>query len=237
MNTKLAIVSDLEAVARSHVATDEAIRHSAAALGLAVESRWVGTAGLAGSDAAQELAKFNGIWIGPGSPYVSMDGALNAIRFARERGIPLFGTCGGFQHIIIEYARNVLGFADAEHEESSPQASRLFISRLVCSLAGRTMDITLVPDSMLARIYGRTNVREDYYCNFGVNPEYIPALTSGALKVVASDEEGAVRAVELAGHPFLVGTLFQPQLSSTSAHPHPVVSAFVKECASGARTA
>ncbi len=231
MTMKLAIVSDLDASARSHVATDEAIRHSASALGLAVESRWVGTAGLAVSDVAQELAKFNGIWIGPGSPYASMDGALNAIRYARERGIPLFGTCGGFQHIIIEYARNVLGYADAEHEESSPQASRLFISRLACSLAGRMMDITLAPDSMLARVYGRSGVREEYYCNFGVNPEYIPALTSGALKVAASDQEGTVRAVELAGHPFFVGTLFQPQLSSTAAQPHPVVSAFVKACA------
>jgi CTP synthase (UTP-ammonia lyase) len=234
MTTSLAIVSDLDAAARSHVATNDAIRHSAAALGLAVKAEWVGTVELAGPEGAKRLARYDGIWIGPGSPYVSMDGALLAIRPGRERGIPLLGTCGGFQHIILEYARNVLGFADAEHEESSPQASRFFISRLACSLVGRTMTISLVPGSMLAGIYGSTSVREDYFCSFGVNPEYVSTLQSGALKVVASDDEGAVRAVELSGHPFFVGTLFQPQLSSTASRPHPVVSAFIKACA-GAR--
>jgi CTP synthase (UTP-ammonia lyase) len=160
-----------------------------------------------------------------------MEGALSAIRLARERGIPLLGTCGGFQHIILEYARDVLGFTDAEHEESAPQASRLFISRLACSLAGRTMTIALPPDSMLARIYGQSSVQEEYLCNFGVNPDYVDIVRSGGLKVAGQDAEGTIRAVELPGHPFFVGTLFLPQLGSTPSHPHPVVSAFVKACA------
>ena len=127
--------------------------------------------------------------------------------------------------------RNVLGLADAEHEESAPQASRLFISRLACSLTGRTMTIALRPGSMLADIYGHTSVQEQYLCNFGVNPEYVDTLSSGGLKVVGSDAEGAVRAVELSGHPFFVGTLFLPQLASTASKPHPLISAFVRACA------
>jgi CTP synthase (UTP-ammonia lyase) len=159
-----------------------------------------------------------------------MSGALSAIRMARERRIPLLGTCGGFQHILLEYARHVLGFPDAEHEESDPQASRLFISRLTSSLFGRTMSITLQPDSLVARSYGRTKTQEQYRCNFGVNPEYDDLLRSSALRVVGSDDEGVVRIVELADHPFFVGTLFIPQLTSSSSAPHPLVSGFLKAC-------
>jgi len=228
MLTKLAIVADFDSGSKSHKATDEAIAHSAAGLGSGFDSRWVATPELARPDGLERLAEFAGIWIGPGSPYASIEGALGAIRIARERGIPLLGTCGGFQHIILEYARNVLGFGDAEHEESAPEASRLFISRLACSLVGRTMTLTLDPGSNLAGIYGHTTVQEQYLCNFGVNPEYVNTLRSGALKTVASDAEGAIRAVELPGHPFFVGTLFLPQLASTMAQPHPLISAFLR---------
>ena len=227
MITSLAIVADFDSGSRSHIATNNAIAHSAAALGLAVEPRWVGTAELTRPEGLTRLAEFSGIWIGPGSPYVSMEGALSAIRLAREREIPLLGTCGGFQHIILEYARHILGFPDAEHEETAPGASRLLISRLACSLVGRTMTITLDPRSLVARIYGRTRVQEQYLCNFGVNPDYLDTLRSGALRVVGADAEGTVRAVELPGHPFFVGTLFLPQHGSTQSEPHPLVSAFV----------
>src|SRR5439155_11040585 len=147
---------DFDSGSRSHAATNDAVAHSAADLGVSVQPEWIGTAELAGAGGQKRLADFSGMWIGPGSPYASMEGALSAIRIARERGIPLLGTCGGFQHIVLEYARNVLGFAEAEHEESAPNASPLFISRLACSLAGRTMTISLQPDSMLARVYGRS---------------------------------------------------------------------------------
>jgi CTP synthase (UTP-ammonia lyase) len=159
-----------------------------------------------------------------------MSGALSAIRMAREQQIPLLGTCGGFQHIILEYARNVLGFAEAEHAETDPQASQLFISQLTCSLVGRTMSISLRPDSLVARSYGRTKIQEQYRCNFGVNPEYEDVLRSRSLRVVGSDDEGVVRVVELAGHPFFVGTLFVPQLISMTSAPHPLISEFIKAC-------
>ena len=83
---------------------------------------------------------------------------------------------------------------------------------------------------MLQKIYGRSVVQEEYLCNFGVNPAFVDTLRASALKVVGSDAEGAVRAVELPEHPFFVGTLFLPQHSSTAARPHPVVSAFISAC-------
>ena len=230
MHAPLTVIADFDSTSRSHVATNDAIAHSAAALGTAIAPQWVGTAELTGGEGVKRLTGVRGIWIGPGSPYASMDGALAAIQFARERGIPLLGTCGGFQHIILEYARNVLGFAGAEHEETAPQASPLFISRLACSLVGRTMTINLTANSTLAGIYGRTSVEEEYLCNFGVNPEYVDTLRSRALKVVASDSEGAMRAVELPAHAFFIGTLYLPQHRSTPSHPHPLVTAFLQAC-------
>lgn len=230
MTEFLAIVGDFDPGSRSHAATNSAIGHCSAVLGLPVEHRWVGTEELSEPEGIERLTDCHGIWIAPGSPYRSMEGALSAIRMAREGGIPLLGTCGGFQHIILEYARDVLGFADAQHEETAPQASRLFISRLACSLAGRGMSIRLQPDSLVARAYGRTIAEEQYLCSFGVNPDYVDTLRSGALRIVGSDDEGVVRAVELSGHPFFVGTLFVPQMTSTQAVPHPLILGFVRAC-------
>lgn len=96
---KIAIVGDYNAGYQSHSATSDAVDHSSTALGLAVDHRWIGTDDLARPEGATRLAEFGGFWIAPGSPYKSMSGALSAIRMARERQIPLLGTCGGFQHI------------------------------------------------------------------------------------------------------------------------------------------
>ncbi len=63
-----------------------------------------------------QLTQVDALWCSPGSPYLSLDGALNGIRFARERGWPIIGTCAGFQHIVLEYARNVIGIKDAAHQ-------------------------------------------------------------------------------------------------------------------------
>jgi CTP synthase (UTP-ammonia lyase) len=233
MKASLAIVGDFNSNNSSHIATNDAILHSSAALGISVESHWVGTEELAAPDGVSRLRGFDGVWIAPSSPYRSMEGALSAIRTARECRIPLLGTCGGFQHIILEYARNVLGFADAEHEESNPNASRLFISRLACSLVGRSMIVRFQPGSLVAQLYGQTSAQEQYFCNFGVNPAYTEKLRSGPLRIVGSDDEGVARVVELAGHPFFVGTLFIPQLTSTPTVPHPVVSGFLQACLPG----
>jgi CTP synthase (UTP-ammonia lyase) len=232
MRHPIAIIADFQATSKSHLATNEALTHSALALDLTVEACWINTGELAQPAGLERLREFDGLWIGPGSPYASTNGVLAAIRMAREARIPLLGTCGGFQHIVLEYGRNVMGLSDAQHEEGSPGASRLLISRLACSLAGRTMTITLDPSSILAGIMGSTAVQEEYLCNYGVNPEYEEVLRSARdLRVVASYEEGAVRAVELTGHPFFIGTLFLPQHRSLPGSPHPLVTAFMRTCA------
>jgi CTP synthase (UTP-ammonia lyase) len=225
---QIAIVGDYNPHNETHVATDAAIGHAAAALACDVRAEWLGTSQLAGREAAT-LAAYDGIWIGPGSPYRSMDAALAAIRFARENSRPLIGTCGGFQHIVLEYGRNVLGFQDAQHAETDPYASTLFITKLPCSLAGKRLEIRLTPGSLAANLYGQQCVDERFYCNFGLNPEYQRELVAAGLRVTGVDEAGAARIVEIATHSFFLGTLFVPQALSTAEQPHPLVVGFIRQ--------
>jgi CTP synthase (UTP-ammonia lyase) len=130
--------------------------------------------------------------------------------------------------MILEYARNALGFVDAQHAEYDPYASELFITQLECSLVGRELVVALQPGSRIARIYGTLEAREQYYCNFGVNPERLAELQRGELRVTGSDADGEVRVVELPKHLFYIGTLFVPQLRSRIERPHPLITAFVR---------
>jgi CTP synthase (UTP-ammonia lyase) len=222
--SRIAILGEFDPAFPPHKATNDALAHTATTLGVDVDARWVSTADVT----IEAIQAYSGIWVAPGSPYKSLANTLTAIRHAREQRIPCFGTCGGCQHIIVEYARNVLGFRDAQHAEYDPYASELFVSELECSLAGRELRVALAPGSRIARIYGATEAVEQYYCNFGVNPDKVPLLRKGRLQITGSDAEGEVRVVELPDHPFFVGTLFVPQMRSTPERPHPLVTAFIR---------
>ncbi|MEL6158717.1 MAG: CTP synthase [Cyanobacteria bacterium J06627_32] len=224
MKPLVVILGEYSPMFKPHAATDAAIAHACKRLSLSINSKWVST-----EDISRPLLEtVSGIWVAPGSPYKNMDKTLEAIRYARENHVPCLGTCGGFQHIILEYARNVLCYKDAQSQENDPYASQLFISQLVCSLAGRTMRLKFQKGSQISRIYSSLSAEEEYYCNFGVNPEYVSTLTSSSLSIVGSDDEGEVRVIEIPTHPFFVGTLFVPQTRSKPDMPHPVVTAFLK---------
>jgi CTP synthase (UTP-ammonia lyase) len=227
MTKSIALLGEYTPTFSPHVSTTAAIEHSRKVLGADVDAEWVSTKNIN----QKLLARHSGIWVTPGSPYKSMEKTLQAIRYARENNIPCLGTCGGFQHIIIEYARNVLGFQDARHAEYDPYASKLFISRLACSLAGREMQLNFTPGSQVAEIYGSLSATEHYYCNFGVNPDCVHELTKGPLKISGSDIEGKIRVIEYPGHPFFIGTLFVPQTRSSPGKPHPLVTAFLQAVA------
>src|ERR1035441_10635045 len=139
--------------------------------------------------AATRVSGFSGLWCVPASPYRSMEGALLAIRYARESGVPFLGTCGGFQHAVIEYARNVLGWAGAEHAETAPDAARAVISLLECALVETSGVVRFVPGSRIASAYGATEVREGYRCHYGLNAMFHSALLAGPLHAAAEDEE------------------------------------------------
>jgi CTP synthase (UTP-ammonia lyase) len=222
----VAVIGDFDDTFTPHLATDDALRHAAAHLGVAVDIRWLATEALE-SDLA-DLRTAGALLCAPGSPYRSLPGALRALRHGREHGVPTLGTCGGCQHIVIEYARNVLGFADAQHAEYDPYASRLFVTELACSPAGQTMPVTLVPGSTAALLYGEEKTEERYYCNFGLNPEHQRALHEGGLRVSGTDENGEARVLELPGHPFYLATLFVPQARSAPDRPHPLITGLLE---------
>lgn len=222
--TRIALLGEFDAAFPPHPATTAACSHSAGVLRERITATWISTE----HATLESLRDVSGVWIAPGSPYRNLPNTLAAIRYAREKGIPCLGTCGGFQHIILEYARNVLGFQDAQHAEYDPYASDLFVTRLDCSLAGRELMIALAPESRVARIYAAHEAREQYYCNFGINPDKTELLRSGELQITGADAEGEVRVVELPAHPFLIGTLFVPQLRSSPERPHPLVTAFLR---------
>ncbi|MEV4115234.1 hypothetical protein [Nonomuraea sp. NPDC049695] len=218
---RVAVIGDRDPAFPPHLATDDALRHAAAHLGVRVDVRWLATEALE-SDLA-EVKAADVLWCAPGSPYRSLRGALTALRHGREHRVPTLGTCGGCQHMVIEYARHVLGYEDAQHAEYDPYASTLFISALTCSLAGKTMPVTLAAGSQVAALYGRTEVEEEYYCNFGLDPRRQGALHEGGFAVTGVDGDGEARVLEIPGHPYYVATLFVPQVRSRPEAPHPLV--------------
>ena len=205
-----------------------------------IEPVWLSTSTLA-TDGVQRLAGFAGLWCVPASPYASMEGALTAIRYARQNHVPFLGTCGGFQHALLEYARNVLGLTEADHAESNPSASLPLIARLACSLVEQEDRIFLQEGSRTRRIYGVAEIKEPYRCSFGLNPRHEAAFDDGGLRFTGRDLGGEVRVFELAEHPFFIGTLFQPERSALRGQAHPLISAYVRallsSCPSSRRAA
>jgi CTP synthase (UTP-ammonia lyase) len=225
----IGVIGDYDPDHPVHPATTDGVAHAAKALGITADVTWVGTDGV--GDPAATLAGFDGVFVAPGSPYRSLDGALAAIAHARTAGMPLLGTCAGLQHVVLEYARNVLGVAGAQHAEYDPDADDLFVTPLSCSLAGQVMDVTLVAGTRAAAAYGTGTATERYYCNFGLNPDRLGELEAGGLRVSGTDASGEVRVVELSDAAFYLATLFVPQASSTPDRPHPLVTAFVRAAA------
>lgn len=229
---QIGLIGDYNAQVLAHQAIPKALDLAAQALERPIHTHWLSTDTIID---AQCLAGFDGLWCVPGSPYRSMDGALLAIRHAREHQLPFLGTCAGFQHAVIEYARHVLGWADAEHAETAPQAARPVIALLECALVEVTDTLHLRAGTRLARAYGgAAQATEGYRCRYGLNPQFHAALEGGGLRVSALDAAGEVRAMELDQHPFFVVTLFQPERAALQGRLPGLVSAFAQACSRAA---
>lgn len=225
---KIAIIGEFDSNFRPHVATNEALEHVRAFLKEEFQVAWVSTEYVE-KNFEEVIRKYQGFWIAPGSPYKSMLGALKLIEYARVHQKPTLGTCGGFQHMAIEFARNVLNIEDAEHAEYDPYASRLVVNPLSCDLKGEPLQIDLIhSDSKVYQIYGTDKIQEKYYCNFGLNPEYQEDFDKKGFRVVGSDEHQEARILELDKHSFFVATLFVPQDNSSFEKPHKLVLEFIR---------
>ena len=227
MTIRIALVGDFKQAVIAHQAIPKALQIAADHLGAIIQYDWIATERLA-SDAVHILEGYDGIWCVPASPYNSFDGALNAIRYVRERDVAFLGTCGGYQHAVLEYARNVLGFVDAANAEIDPDAKLPLIAPLVCALIDQDGAIKLAKDSLIRTHYSSAEINETYRCSYGLNPDYAGLLDGQDLVISAWDENGDPRAVELRSARFFIGTAFQPERSALRGETHPLITAFVR---------
>jgi CTP synthase (UTP-ammonia lyase) len=167
---------------------------------------------------------------------------LKGIEFACRRDWPFLGTCGGFQYAFLEFARNVLGIADADSAENNSGSKNIVVYPVAFAvpngkgdapkLSGAIAEIRLRPGSYLHTYYGdKEVVTEEFFCNFEINPDFEWTTVKAGFQVVARGPQGETRAIESPTHRFYLATLFQPQRSSTEKNPHPLALAFVQAAA------
>lgn len=225
---RIALVGDRSPTVGSHVRIPKLLTALAERDGLVLDAYWIPT-----EDAA-EVSGFDAVWLMPGSPYRSEAGALAAVRTAREQGIPFLGTCAGFQHALLEFARDVCGLTQVVNAETSPDAEELLIVPMACSLVGHEGLVRVTPGSVAERILGADRTVGRYHCSFGFNAAYVDVLSSHGLHFSGTDEAGEIRIAELPDHPFFVATLFQPELDGDGSRPHPIIRAFAAAAVSHA---
>jgi CTP synthase (UTP-ammonia lyase) len=239
---RLALVGDRSPTVQSHARIPRLLAALAERDGLPLDAYWIPTKdGLDGLDGYGGHGGFDGfdaVWLLPGSPYRSEAGALAAVRAAREHGIPFLGTCAGFQHALIEYARGVCGLTGARHGENDPGAPNPMIGPLACSLVGHEGEVRIAPGSLAERVLGAERSVERYHCAYGaLNPRYEDTLRDHGLAFTGTDADGTIRIAELPGHPFFLATLFQPELAGDGSRPHPIIRALAAAAARHAAAA
>jgi CTP synthase (UTP-ammonia lyase) len=220
----VALVGDRSPSVRAHARIPQLIDALRRRDGVVLDPYWIPS-----TEAHENLEGFDGIWVVPGSPYASAEGAIAAAGAARKRGIPFLGTCGGFQHAVLMLARDLAAIPAAAHAEYGPDGE-LVIVALECSLVGHEGAIAYAPGTLMRRILGTDRSVERYHCSYGLDPAYLERLTEAGVVFSAHDDAGDVRALELGDHPFFLGTLFQPELAGDGTRAHPVIRAFADAC-------
>jgi CTP synthase (UTP-ammonia lyase) len=229
MNTqpvRIALIGDYSPAVTAHRAIDASFQLAGQQLPLVTQWRHTSTL-----TRGQALDNVHGFWCVPASPYANTEGALWAIEWARTRRLPFLGTCGGFQHALLEIARHALG-QDAAHAELDPEARDPLIAPLACALVEKSEEIQPVPSARgrFAQWYGPPR-REGFHCSYGLNPRHESMLATAGVEIAARGATGEVRAIELLAHPFFIATLFQPERAALHGELHPLVRAFVTACA------
>ena len=221
---KIGLVGDHNEEVTAHRAIPVALDLSSRDLSTNLEIQWINSEDIPRFD----LGSFSGLWCIPASPYKSMENVLQVINFARNEDLPFLGTCGGFQHAALEFARNALGFAHADNGEVNSNAKMPLISALVCKLIEVTDQIQLEGNSKVAGIYGSNLVSEEYRCGFGVNREYLPIFDGSEMMFTGFDAEGDPKVLEIKKNKFFIGTAFQPERVALKNLSHPIVRAFLE---------
>lgn len=185
----------------------------------------------------EQLAGMDGIIIAPGFGHRGVDGKYVAIKWCREHNIPTFGICLGMQCMVIEYARNVLGMADANTTEIDERTKHNVIDLMEeqksVTEKGGTMRLgaykcTLRPDSLAAKAYGTTSVNERHRHRFEFNEKYRQKFEAAGMQCVGENPvTHLVEVVEIPTLRWFMGTQYHPEYSATVLHPHPLFLSFI----------
>ncbi len=233
---RIAIVGKYVNLRDAYLSVVEALRHAGFHHGAKVEISWVASDDLA-EGGREVLERAHGILVPGGFGVRGVEGKVEAIRYARERGVPFLGICLGLQCAVIEFARNVCGLEGANSSEFDPATPHPVIDLLpeqknVTELGGSmrlgAQPCHLVPGTRAAAAYGEQVVYERHRHRYEVNPAYHEELTRHGLVFSGLSPDGRlVEIVELSDHPFFVAGQFHPELRSRPTRPHPLFRGFV----------
>lgn len=222
----------------SYKSIAEAFIHAGAANNTKVNVKWIHSEKLTEENIEEELAGLDGILVAPGFGSRGISGKIKSVRYARENNIPFFGICLGMQCAVIEFARNVLGYADAHTTEIAADSKHPVISMMEeqknISNLGGTMRLgaykcELKPNSKSHSAYNSEVILERHRHRFEFNNDYIDEFeANGMIATGKNPETGLVEIVEIPSHPWFVGAQFHPEYKSTVANPHPLFVGFIK---------
>jgi CTP synthase len=235
---RIAVVGKYTDLHDAYKSVQEALIHGGIAHDARVRIEWVASDQFTDQAAAGEaLEGFDGLLVPGGFGERGVEGMIEAIRWAREHGLPFFGICLGLQVAIIEFARNVCGLEDVNSTEFQPDCETpviaLMASQREVSSMGGTMRLgayaaRLRPGSKVAQAYGTNEISERHRHRWEVSNAYRDVLAEFGLRLsVQSPDGGLVEVIELPDHPWFLGCQFHPELKSRPTRPHPLFAAFV----------
>ncbi len=232
------IVGKYVALPDAYLSVAEALRHGAAAHDLRLDLRWIPSDELTGLLADTYLEDLDAIVVPGGFGYRGVEGKIEAIRHAREEGIPFLGLCLGLQCAVIEFARSVLGHIDANSTEFDVATSHpvidLMASQHDVEDMGGTMRLglyaaKLADGSRVRRLYGKELVYERHRHRWEVNNRYRKELEGAGMRLAGlSPDDHLVEFIELIDHPFFVATQAHPELRSRPDAPHPLFAGLLE---------
>jgi CTP synthase (UTP-ammonia lyase) len=232
MTVRIGIAGDLTPAYPSH----REIEAARGLLGDDVETSWVASDGPGAAEIVAGATAYDGLWIAPGSPYADDAAVLEVIRCARERAMPLLGTCGGLQYAVLEFARNVLG-GPGTHAEIDGVDDSNAVAPLACSLVGQERLVTPTPGTWFADLVAGEAFVGMHYCGYGPTQKTVTDLTENDWQVEASAPDAPAEVLRLKTHPFFVLSLFQPQIGAIKhGRVHPLLHAFVDAAHRGANS-
>lgn len=221
----------------SYKSLKEALLHAGIAHRAKVNIEWIESERLEWPGCLESLQQYDGILVPGGFGKRGIAGMLHAIRFTREEGVPYFGICLGMQTMVIEFARNVCGLADADSTEFNAGTPHRVIYKLrelkgVDELGG-TMRLGAYPcqlaeGSFARKAYGVPEISERHRHRYEFNREFEPILTENGLRLTGQTPDGVyVEICELPDHPWFLGCQFHPEFKSKPLEPHPLFTAFL----------